>query len=110
MRRNGVDLPDPGSGELEAMRLGKGVDPKKLEAALHKCRPWLQAGGKFPDLEDPKVRDRYVKFAQCMRKNGVNLPDPGPDGRLKFPSGGIDQGAFEKAREACKAHLAVIRQ
>jgi hypothetical protein len=105
MRENGVDVPDPGSGDQKAMRLGKGTDRTKLQGALEKCQQWLQAGGKMPDLKDPKVRDQYVKFAQCMREHGVNIPDPGPDGQFKLPSGDIDRSAAEKAREACKGDL-----
>lgn len=105
MRDNGVDVPDPGSGDGHAMRLGKGGDRSKLEAALEKCQSWLQAGGKMPDLKDPKVRDQYVKFTQCMREHGVDIPDPGPDGQIKLPTGQVDRGQAEKAREACKGSL-----
>jgi hypothetical protein len=103
MRENGIDVPDPGG--KEPMRLGKGGDRDKLEAALDKCRQWLQAGGKMPDLKDPKVRDQYVKFAQCMRENGVDLPDPGPDGQIKLPTGKVDRSKIDKAREACRGLL-----
>ena len=105
MRENGVDVPDPGSGDQKAMRLGKGTDRTKLQGALEKCRQWLQAGGKMPDLKDPKVRDQYVKFAQCMREHGVDIPDPGPDGQFRLPTGEIDRGAAERARDACKDDL-----
>ncbi|MFB4308952.1 hypothetical protein [Actinomadura sp. GTD37] len=105
MRENGVEVPDPGSGDQKAMRLGKGIDKGKLQGALEKCRQWLQAGGKMPDLKDPKVRDQYVEFAQCMREHGVDIPDPGPDGKFRLPTGGIDRGGLEKAREACRADL-----
>ncbi|MFC6881965.1 MULTISPECIES: hypothetical protein [Actinomadura] len=105
MRENGINVPDPGSGaDPKTMRLGKeGTDRKKLEAAMEKCQGYLQAGGKMPDLKDPKMRDQYTKLAQCMRENGVNMPDPGPDGRLRLPeveAGGRDKAM--KAREKCK--------
>ncbi|WP_433462698.1 hypothetical protein [Spirillospora sp. CA-128828] len=105
MRENGVDVPDPGTGEGRALRLGKGGDRTKLQAALEKCQQWLQAGGKMPDLKDPKVRDQYVKFAQCMREHGVNIPDPGPDGQITIPTQRVDRSKAEKAREACKGSL-----
>lgn len=105
MRQNGVDVPDPGAGDAKTTRLGKGVDRKKLEAALEKCRSWLEAGGKLPDLKDPEVRDQYVEFAQCMREHGVNIPDPGPDGRFRIPTASVDRETAEKAREACKGKL-----
>ncbi|MBE1537619.1 hypothetical protein [Actinomadura algeriensis] len=101
MRENGVDVPDPGAGESEGARLGEGVDRRRLEKALEKCRSSLQAGGVLPDLADPEVRDQYAKLAQCMREHGVDMPDPGPDGELRLPEGTIDRGAAERAREAC---------
>ncbi|TDE11531.1 hypothetical protein E1289_37535 [Actinomadura sp. 6K520] len=100
-----MDVPDPGAGDAGAARLGEGTDRKRLQAALEKCRTWLQAGGAMPDLKDPEVRDRYVEFAQCMRENGVNIPDPGPDGEFRLPEGDIDRGALEKAREKCRLDL-----
>ncbi|WP_433248124.1 hypothetical protein [Actinomadura nitritigenes] len=103
MRQNGVDVPDPGSGHAETMRIGKGAGREKLQAAMKKCQSWLQAGGKLPDLKDPKVRDQYVKFAQCMREHGVDMKDPDPDGTIRIPTGKADPGTVNKAREACKA-------
>ncbi|MFI0371251.1 hypothetical protein ACH35V_25590 [Actinomadura sp. 1N219] len=105
MRENGVDVPDPGSVDEKSMRLGKGTDRKKLQAALEKCQSWLKAGGKFPDLKDPKVRDQYVKFAQCMREHGVDVPDPGPDGQIAIPTASAGRDAVEKARAACRGSL-----
>jgi hypothetical protein len=103
MRQNGVDVPDPGSGHAETMRIGKGAGREKLQAAMKKCQSWLQAGGKLPDLKDPKVRDQYVKFAQCMREHGVDMKDPDLDGTIRIPTGKADPGTVNKAREACKA-------
>jgi hypothetical protein len=85
------------------MRIGKGVGKEKLQAALKKCQSWLQAGGKLPDLKDPKVRDQYVKFAQCMREHGIDMKDPDPDGTIQIPAGKTDPETVNKAREACKA-------
>ncbi|KAB2349601.1 hypothetical protein [Actinomadura rudentiformis] len=107
MRQNGINVPDPKPGtDKRDIRLGgKGVDRSKLEAAMKKCRPFLEAGGKMPDLKDPKVRDAATKFAQCMRQNGINMPDPGADGSMKIPLGeGISRERADKAREACR-HL-----
>ncbi|MFG2002758.1 hypothetical protein ACGFNU_26720 [Spirillospora sp. NPDC048911] len=102
MRENGVNVPDPKPGtDRRDVRLGKGIDRSKLEGAMKKCRPFLEAGGKMPDLKDPKVRDAMTKFAQCMRQNGVDMPDPGPDGFFKMPTG-VSEEKARKAREACR--------
>ncbi|MBT2211363.1 hypothetical protein [Actinomadura sp. NEAU-AAG7] len=103
MRENGVDVPDPGSGQ-KALRLGKGGDGEKVQGAFKKCQSWLQAGGKMPDLKDPKARDSYVRFAQCMRENGVDMKDPGPDGVIQVPRGTSPE-KVEKARNACRGLL-----
>ncbi|OLT10115.1 hypothetical protein BJF79_05230 [Actinomadura sp. CNU-125] len=102
MRENGADVPDPGAGDAEGTRLGKGIDRGRLEKALQKCQSFLQDGGVLPDLADPEVRDQYAKFAQCMREHGVDIPDPGPDGTLRMPEGNVDRGKAEQAREACR--------
>jgi hypothetical protein len=49
------------------------------------------------------ARDKAVKFAECMRANGVpHFPDPDPNGDSNF---GVDVGkeVFLKAVDACKA-------
>ena len=56
-----------------------------------------------------------VKFAQCMRENGIDMPDPEDDGKggvmmRAMPAdeaGGADgqAGKFETAHNACKQHL-----
>ncbi|GLW64142.1 hypothetical protein Arub01_23860 [Actinomadura rubrobrunea] len=105
MRANGVNVPDPQGGDLKGMRLAvKGVDRDRLQDAMEKCRPYLMAGGRIPDLKDPKVRDQYTEFAQCMRQQGVDIPDPDPDGSFRLPEGKIDRSRLDKAREACR-HL-----
>lgn len=52
--------------------------------------------------------EQNQKFAQCMRDNGVDVPDPGPDGKFgDWGSSGIDRSspAFQKAMEACQDEL-----
>ncbi|MBE1530908.1 hypothetical protein [Actinomadura algeriensis] len=43
-----------------------------------------------------------VKFAQCMRENGVQMEDPKPGGGLKITANGVDKATMEKAQEACR--------
>ncbi|MFI6515793.1 hypothetical protein ACIBF1_09560 [Spirillospora sp. NPDC050679] len=104
MRANGVDVPDPGSGDKQVAVGRQGKDREKVERAVEKCRPYLEAGGVIPDLKDPEVRDRFVKFAQCMRGQGVDVPDPGPDGKWRISTKGVPPERLEKAQRACR-HL-----
>ncbi|WP_283137552.1 hypothetical protein [Rhizohabitans arisaemae] len=43
-----------------------------------------------------------LKFAQCMRENGVDMEDPGPEGGIRIKSGPGDQAKVQKAQEACR--------
>jgi hypothetical protein len=105
MRENGVDVPDPVPGQ-PARIPSTGDDQTKLEAATKKCQPILQSGGGLVNPNDPKVQDRLVKFAQCMRKNGVNMPDPKPadGGKMQIPSG-ASQDKLQAAQKACSRFL-----
>jgi hypothetical protein len=52
--------------------------------------------------EDPE--DQGLKFAQCMRDNGIaDFPDPNPNGPTEFSLGGgaDEQKKFEDANKAC---------
>jgi hypothetical protein len=69
------------------------------------------ASGTAPD--DDKVREAQVKFAECMRENGIDMPDPKPGGGPQtFKVGGdsgIDPQEFEKAEKACQKYREAIR-
>ncbi|MGW4794188.1 hypothetical protein ACWEPC_17480 [Nonomuraea sp. NPDC004297] len=53
--------------------------------------------------EDPQ--ERALKFAQCMRENGVEVPDPDSSGRfmMKFDKGTSPE-KVEAAQAACKQY------
>jgi hypothetical protein len=58
--------------------------------------------------DQEKVRDAAVKFAQCMRENGVeNFPDPDANGGTRIqvgPESGIEPEDMEAAQKECE-HL-----
>ena len=46
-----------------------------------------------------------VKFAQCMRENGIDMPDPEPGkGPQVKITGGTSQATVDKAMEACRQY------
>jgi len=56
--------------------------------------------------------EQFRKFAQCMRDNGVDVPDPGPDGTYSFggqggadrtPGVDRDDPKFQAAMTACRS-------
>ncbi|GLX04809.1 hypothetical protein [Microbispora sp. NBRC 16548] len=47
-------------------------------------------------------QEAQLKFAQCMREHGVDVPDPGPDGRVRIMGKKGDEAAMQKAMQACQ--------
>jgi hypothetical protein len=111
MRENGVDIPDPEPGE-RGLRLmpEKGTSPAKMEAADKACRKHLEAV-KPPELspeQEKKFQQAALAQSRCMRKHGVDMPDPtfGENGgaEIKLNGAGLDpeNPKFQKAQEACR--------
>jgi hypothetical protein len=63
--------------------------------------------------DDDKLREAQVKFAQCMREQGIDMPDPKPGGGPQtFKVGGdsgIDPQEFERASKECDKYRKDIR-
>jgi hypothetical protein len=57
-----------------------------------------------------EFREAALDFAQCMRENGVDMPDPEPDGGIIMRAGpDTDQAAVERAQKACQEHMDKVR-
>ena len=117
MREHGVDVPDPKSGEGGMVMIGPGPadgaatlgaePPAGFGEANKACRHFLEDlvrdGGA---TMDPKEQDRALKFAACMRNNGVNMPDPDfSKGGVQIQIGGEGfdpmSETFKAAQKAC---------
>jgi hypothetical protein len=110
MRQNGVTaFPDPVNGRfsLQVTRGGP-LDPRspQFQSARQACKtlepPGLFQGGNA----NPARQNAMLKFASCMRQNGVrNFPDP-RNGNLVI-TGGIDPNSpqFKSAMQACRKLL-----
>jgi hypothetical protein len=75
MRSNGVsDFPDPNAnGEF---MYGVSVTPAVFTKAVDACKV-LQPPGSLSGQRSPKQQSLALKFAQCVRNNGVpDFPDP----------------------------------
>jgi hypothetical protein len=88
MRNNGVSaFPDPpASGELtiDGVANGSSLDPNSpaFKQAISACKDLEPSGFTGPKATSQQIGAR-LKFAQCMRKNGVpDFPDPTPNGPL----------------------------
>lgn len=125
MRAHGVDMPDPtfnGSGGV-AIRIQGGATPQKVQKAQEACKQYMpRLGGNGPGKLDAAAQDRALKFAQCMRDHGVDMPDPDFSGggvQLRARAGSssgsgsknVGQGpnpddpTFQKAMKACRSLL-----
>ncbi|MER7213728.1 hypothetical protein ABT340_42265 [Streptosporangium sp. NPDC000239] len=71
------------------------------------------AGARAADSAPPSAdpREMALKFAQCMRENGVDMPDPDSSGKMmmKFDKD-TPQGKVEAAQEACRRYAPSGRQ
>jgi hypothetical protein len=120
MRENGVDVPDPqvdSNGRLTvrsgagAFRPGEGND-SEFRAAIEKCgSPLGNARPQLTDAEREQLQESMLEFAACMRKQGVDMPDPDfseGGGAFRVMRGGdVDPSDpdFQKAQKACQPIL-----
>lgn len=121
MRNNGVsEFPDPpASGELtiDGIVNGSSLDPTSaaFNRAISACKN-LEPPGFTGQKPTPQQMEARLKFARCMRDNGVSdFPDPAPDGPLidtnRIPSlAGKDprsdpglKAAMQKCRDFARA-------
>ncbi|MFD3516844.1 hypothetical protein [Streptomyces sp. NPDC058657] len=108
LRDQGLDVPEPKPGQDErGITIGGDLGKEAMEKAFKACRgkgggPGSGGSGELTQAD----KDKAVKFAGCMRKNGVNMPDPTFDGAamqkaLPMPTAGPEKDTFEKAMKAC---------
>jgi len=125
LQKQGITLPKlrPGGGPYGGPRgifrsgaggpvLPKGMTRAQFEAAVKKC-----GGGDFgrarffgdaARLNDPAYRQALGKFAACLRKNGVNVPEPNTSGNGPiFDTKGINTASsqFKTAEMKCASVL-----
>jgi hypothetical protein len=73
MRRHGVNMPDPVPGHaMPALTAPNAAAQQKIKDADTACAALLPNGGQ----STPAQTERALKFAQCMRQHGVDVPDP----------------------------------
>ncbi|GAA1361524.1 hypothetical protein [Streptomyces beijiangensis] len=105
LREHGLKVPEPKPGEKGVgLTIGGDMDKAQLEKALKACagKGGLGTGGKITQAD----KDKMLKYAQCMRKNGYNMPDPKFDGSMmsaqKMPQG-AEKKKFDKASKICES-------
>ena len=123
MRKNGVrEFPDPdasGTLTIDGIANGSSLDTSSaaFKQAIAACKD-LQPPGFIGHKRTAQEQENALKFAQCIRDNGVkDFPDPTPDGPLvdtnRIPSaagnGGISMlnAAMQKCRDLAASAGAV---
>ena len=108
MQSHGVpNFPEPDSSGVFAKESPEqlGVTQSKYRSGERACAHLLPNGGNGPSQAAIQhVKELGLEFAQCMRRHGVPLPDPGSDGQIPDPASvGINQGSplFQAGNQAC---------
>ncbi|TYB66786.1 hypothetical protein FXF51_16990 [Nonomuraea sp. PA05] len=101
MREHGVDMPDPKEGRIQ-LKIPKGADQKKVEEAHQACQPIMDAAVPEGEGQDAAGYDQMVKFAQCMRDQGIDMADPKPGQPLRLDFRGVPKQKMEAAQKACQ--------
>jgi hypothetical protein len=107
MRQHGVDLPDPkqGPGGGVLIQGTPNLDTPQGRRAMDACQKYLEAARpKLSAADKAKFRDAFVKFSACMRKEGIDLPDPTQGGggqrfRLRLNGDPRTRKAMDKCRK-----------
>ncbi len=102
LRDNGVKVDEPKAGQAAGIEV---KDEKAFKKAQQACKDLPGAGKEMSQEEQEKALDQAVKFAKCMREQGVDIPDPQlRDGSLSVAAGGgpdVSKEKMEKAQKAC---------
>jgi hypothetical protein len=116
-RTHGINVPDPSSGGGPAggggiFRSLRQYSQAQVQSATQACRQYFAQA--FPRAnispqQRAQLQQQLVKFAQCMRSHGVNIPDPSASSgggfgfRQQFRSVDRNSPAFQSALQACQS-------
>ena len=110
LREQGIDLPEGGPGGGGG---GDGeppdIDRDELQQAMEACDEFRDdAFGDITEEDRQEMQDAFAKFAQCMRDEGIDVPDFEPGGGGP-PGGGnqldMDDPDVQAAIEQCQDEL-----
>lgn len=111
LRDNGVDLPDnrgQGAGGGAGTTRPSAADREKVREAMNgACKAQREAAfGDITEADRQERQDQFQQFAQCMRDNGVDLPDRTIGGAGGPPTGGTridrDDPDVQAAQKTCQ--------
>ena len=105
LRENGLDIPsgggtpDPGAFE--------DIDQDQLQEALDACEDLQQEAFGEAGVDQSEIEDQLAQFTQCMRDDGIDVPDIRPGEGPGAGGAEIDQDDPEvrAALEQCQDRL-----
>ncbi|MEU6721224.1 hypothetical protein ABZ897_58075 [Nonomuraea sp. NPDC046802] len=108
MRQNGVPtFPDPVNGKLELKYGGDNaldINAPQFKTAQETCKS-LAPAGTLSGPGDGQQVQQMLKFAECMRENGVkDFPDP-KDGNLLIDGVDPETPQFKTAMQTCRKFM-----
>ena len=92
LREQGVDLPagGPGGGD-DGGGEPPDIDRDELQEAMEACAEFRdEAFGDIDEQDRQEFQDAFAKFSQCMRDEGIDVPEMTP-GEGGGPGGGGEQ-------------------
>jgi hypothetical protein len=116
-RAHGLNVPDPSTGGGVAggggfFRTLNSFPQAQVTAARQACQQYFAQAFPRANLspaQRAQLQQQAVKFAECMRSHGINIPDPTPNANGGFGLGrtlrSVDQNspAFKAALTACQS-------
>jgi hypothetical protein len=120
LRDQGIDVDDPTIGPDGSLQLppiefaiegdgteGEEPDFSAFEAMIAPCEELLGSVGSVGSNADAVgFEDALVEYSQCMRDNGIDMPDPdfsSEGGIIDLDMSGADEDEFEAADAVCRS-------
>ncbi|MEV6109613.1 hypothetical protein AB0M28_33635 [Streptomyces sp. NPDC051940] len=100
LRENGVDVADPKPGEGIQLSATTPAEKEKQDKALEACRAF--AGAPPSEEDNAEEREDMLKYAACMRDNGVEaFKDPKPGEGINVGPEIVEDPDFKAAEKKC---------
>lgn len=90
-----VTLAACGSTEEKGDKVASAGRPTASQSQAADAKPASADDGKDP----------FLKYTQCMRDNGVDMPDPDANGGVVVDGSKVDRETFDAAEKACQKEL-----
>jgi hypothetical protein len=107
MREHGIEISDPQQAGPDVSVQSIEGDEEEIRAAEEDCQPLLEAA-EGEDVADPEEQaemlEQLLAYAECMREQGIDMPDPviDDDGNTELPMpDAVNREEFVAASEEC---------